>query len=242
MRTLRPLSLLTLLMAIPAFAQQPDIVWLTDRFEYHGSGCSPREAASTGQPVIYVVTAGNEFSVIYTDLGTRFHESRRNPGTQRSACRFVMPAKVKPKSFVSQVTQTTLLFGLVKTAGVEIKIEADTNFVRRLPNGGYPEGQLKKTMSKAKVIYPADQAIDEPLNALQTVMRTKFQRRNDEADDSFNRFCKRASPTGEMDYLSDVVIKVTNTSPGASFAIGVDGQDVSYTTALAFDACDPRNP
>lgn len=227
-------------------SQAQDVEWLTDQLKYRGVGCDPR---SPDGAEIYVVTAGNEFSVLYTNLGRRFRDVIRRPGTAVSGCQFTLPAEVPPGYFLSDVMQTTFIYGLTKSKGVSIRIQAGADFIKVLPTNPTERQNLRAGILANEAFFPANKAVDAPLETLTTQTRSRIRHPNrrpatgPEADPQkiYERFCKR-NRTRRMHYVSDVRVVVNKTRENGVFDMGIDGQDVSYSAQFGFQNCNTVEP
>lgn len=227
MRTLQAAALILTSVAATQAQAGNKLTWRADLLQARGLGCqftdTPERPADA-----HVITAGNEFSVVFSKLGEIF---RRDGGPRKmvSICRFVLPAEVDERWFVAGIQQT-LIYGVVKTKNVSARIGAKTNFARRKVGGESDERDLKRNLAVAEIEFEKDKAIHRTLEAS---VQPELRFEND--DDMYARFCERENRF--LNFHSDIGIWITRFTPNADISIAVDGLDVRYDMKLETKDC-----
>lgn len=220
---------LTSRFAQPATAS--DVLWHPELLDSQGVGCKFNSSADGGADA-FVITNGDTVSFIFTRLGETFRDGRR-PNVSVSPCRLVLPLEVMQGQRVDEINQT-LTYGIVKSEGVQARLDFISNFARRQPNGKSRPSDLNENMASTTVVFPANQIFNEPLAILsQPVSRT----REDQRPDSPNkRFCNKERPR-LLNYHSDILVRVNKMREDATISFAVDGLDLKYEMGLKIRTC-----
>lgn len=112
-------SLFGVLLASSAYAQQV-IQWnYNNSASAGGTGCN----ASDTQ----FISAGNEISVIFSNLGVELTGYAGGAKTALKNCRIIIPTKVRTGYYLGKLTQT-MTYGYNRTSGTDGKVVASTEF------------------------------------------------------------------------------------------------------------------
>lgn len=228
-RFIRAFAPLAALLVTPsAFAQ--DVVWRPELIQAQGVGCRFGTSSDPNQDA-FVLANGDSISFVFTKLGEAYRNGR---GTMTvSPCRIILPLEVAAGAWIEEISQT-LTYGIVKSAGIQARLDFISNFARRLPNGRSNPGDLKENMASAAAVFPAPQIFNEPMALLpQPLTRIGENNRN---DSPHRRFCNRER--GRLfNYHSDIMVRVNKLKPNATIAFAVDGLDLKYEMKLKVRRC-----
>jgi len=217
------------LAALPAFADP--LSFDVDAVEEQGVGCRFRDTAR-GPADAFLIANGNEITAIFTQLGSTFRNNRRT-GELQSGCNYRIPGVLEPGFFISGIEQT-VTYGLVKTAGVGVRIQGTTNYARRLPNGQSHPADVMRNLASAEATFLPREILNIPLQTLTPLpVRT---RRGQAGDNGFNRFCARNRPRA-IDSLAGLRIRVDKRRPDAQVTVSIDGLDVRYAVGVTLESC-----
>ncbi|MEY4065918.1 MAG: hypothetical protein RIR26_2126 [Pseudomonadota bacterium] len=212
-----------------AFGQ--DILWRPDLLQSQGVGCRFGNSTDPNQDA-FVTANGDSVSFVFTRLGETFRR-RRDPDISVSPCRIVLPLEVDAGAWVSEISQT-LTYGIVKSKGVQARLDFIGNFARRLPNGRSKPDDLNENMATATAFFPAQQVINEPLAFLpQPLTRIGEDNRN---NSPHKRFCNKQRDR-LFNYHSDIFIRINKKNPDADISLAVDGLDLKYEMKLKVNRC-----
>lgn len=210
------------LLTVASIASAQGIAWHPERLTASGSGCKFSNSPNRQQDA-WVVTAGEEVSIVYSALGSVFR-GRRN-GVLASTCNLFLPADISPGYFVSQVEQK-FIYGISKQVGVEATINAVSNFARVTPNGMTRASDLNKTLATASIVFPMAQEINIAVG--ESAMVPIRVRNDGDALGVYARFCARKRPK-EMVFHSVMRILLRRQSQDAAVVVAIDGQDLKFT-------------
>lgn len=214
-----------------AFAQADPIAWNVDAVRSNGVGC--RFVDGPDAPAdAFLIANGTQVTAIFTRLGAAFRDDPRT-GESRSECAYRFPGRLEPGYFVSTLEQT-ITYGLVKTAGVGVRLAATTNFARRLPNGRSRPNDLMKNLAAASTSFAVGKVINQPLGVL-TAQPVRVKK-GAAGDNGWSRFCERGR-LGDFDALQSLLIGVDRRSPDAQATISIDGLDVRYVVNAGVEPC-----
>ena len=225
------LFLLALSGAQEAWAQEA-VTFQPDSVVSEGVGCRFTDTANRPRDA-FIITAGNQISVVFTQLGSVFRQNRRT-GQMQSGCRIVLPASLAAGYYVSQLDET-LTYGVVKTTGVAAELRTTSNFARRRPDGQSNPADLMRNFVGSLTTFPASQDLNEPLATItQPITRVG---RDNQANSPYQRFCAR-DRARQVNFVSGIQIRVDQNDPSASISISVDGLDLKYMVNTQASACN----
>ena len=130
-------SLLGALFAGSLVAQTRVVEWnYNNRASALGTGCSRGDTD--------FIAAGNEISVIFSNLGVDLSGYAGGKKAARKACRIIIPTKVKAGYYLGKLVQT-VTYGYNRTAGTDGKVQVSAQFynqragsiLRKVPSPGY---------------------------------------------------------------------------------------------------------
>jgi hypothetical protein len=210
-------------------------VWHPERLTSGGSGCRFSNAPNRQQDA-WVVTAGEEVSIVYTALGSVFKD-RRN-GVLASTCNLFLPAEISPGYYVNQVDQK-FIYGISKQVGVEATINAVSNFARVLPNGQPKASDLNKTLAVAAMVFPM--SLETNVAVGESAMVPVRVGNDGDASGVYGRFCTRKRPK-EMVFHSVMRILLRRQNQDAAVAVAIDGQDLKFSMRNRVAPCPTSIP
>ncbi len=219
--------------AFPSLARAEGIVWHPERLVAQGVGCSFSNAPGRPQDA-WVVTAGDEISIVYSSLGSVFR-NRRN-GIQSSGCNLLIPVEITPGFYIASVEQR-FFYGIAKQVGVDVSISAVSNFARVSPRGEMAPADMRKTMSSAQVNFSSKDEVNVALG--EAVMAPVRVRNDGDADGLYARLCARKRPK-ELLFHSVVRILTRRDNPNAEVSVAVDGQDLKFDMVNRVAPCPGR--
>lgn len=224
-------SAFSLVALAPTAVYAEPLVWNVDAVEAQGAGCRFADSAA-GPADAFLIANGSDVTAVFTSLGAVFQNDGRT-GQLTSSCRYRIPGTLETGLFLSRIDQT-VTYGLVKTAGVGVRILGTTNFARRLPNGRSMPSDLMKNLAQAQAVFPVHATLNEPLaNLIPQPVRV---RRGEQGDNGFTRFC--AGGRGRaIDALASLQIALDKKTPDAQVTVSIDGLDVRYMVGVALDTC-----
>lgn len=223
------LSLFASFISLTAVAQE--VLWRPELLQAQGVGCRFGSSTDPNQDA-FVIANGDTVSFVFTRLGESFRRTR-NPDVSVSPCRIVLPLEVDAGAWVSEISQT-LTYGIVKSKGVQARLDFIGNFARRLPNGRSQPNDLNENMANATAFFPAHQIINEPLAFLpQPLTRIGEDNRN---NSPHKRFCNKQRDR-LFNYHSDIFVRINKKNPDADISLAVDGLDLRYEMKLKVKRC-----
>ena len=92
-----------------------------------GSGCNKRPGQQGDTDFI---SAGNEVSVIFSQLGVELTGHSGGKRAAKKTCRIIIPTKVRAGYYIGELNQT-LTYGYERNRGTEGKVAAVSKFYRR---------------------------------------------------------------------------------------------------------------
>lgn len=208
-----------------------DVLWRPELLQAQGVGCRFGTSTDPNQDA-FVIANGDMVSFVFTKLGETYRDAKK-PNTSVSPCRIVLPMEVGQGQRIEEISQT-LTYGIVKSAGIQARLEFFSNFARRLPNGRSQPADLNLNMASASAFFPANQIFNEPLAILpQPVSRIPEDER---PGSPHKRFCNRER-TRLFNYHSDIFVKVNKIKENATISFAIDGLDLKYEMNLKVRQC-----
>lgn len=215
-------------------ARAQEIIWNTAGVVSEGVGCHFAPNGSVPQDA-WAVSAGNQLSIVYSNLGKEFKNLRRK-GIAVSACKVSIPAKLPVGLFISAVDQS-ILYGLVKTPGVSARIDAISFFARRQLNGKSHPHDIENHLAGASKTFNGNDAVSVPLEELKP---GKVRISRDPSPKShWSRFC-RQNRNENINFDAFTTITIDKANPNAEISISVDGHDVSVVVKSEPANCEQR--
>lgn len=225
-------SALTLLAPLCASAQ--GISWNLEKIRWAGNGCQFADGPNRAQDA-WVVIAGEEVSIVYSNLGGEF-VNRRN-SDQRSGCNLAIPIEIPRDQYVGSISQK-FSYGVAKQKGVSASILAQTNFLRlRSANPRDPQsGDMQMGVAQAYLQFPADREMN--IASEEATIAPIHVRRDNNPAGPFMRFCNLRTETSML-YQSTIMVEVKRRQGDAQISIAVDGQDLKFSSEYQILPC-PR--
>lgn len=212
-------------------AEANDVLWRPEMLQSQGVGCRFGSSSDPNQNA-FVIASGDSVSFVFTQLGQEFRDGR-NPNVDISPCKIIVPLEVSPGSWIEEISQT-LTYGIVKTRGIQARLDFKSNFARRMPNGRSNAADLNENMASAMAFFPAPQIINDPMVVLpQPLARIGENNRN---NSPHRRFCNRER-SRLFNYHSDIIVRVNKLKPDASIAFAIDGLDLKYELKMKVNRC-----
>ncbi|NBW81580.1 hypothetical protein EBR21_07485 [bacterium] len=212
-----------------AFAQST--VWHPELLQSQGLGCRFGSSTDPNQNA-FVITNGDMVSFVFTKLGEDYRDGRK-PNVSISPCRIVLPIEVEQGKRIEEISQT-LTYGIVKSQGIQARLDFMSNFARRQPNGKSNPGDLNLNMATASAVFPANQIFNEPLLIMpQPVARVP---EDDRPGSPHKRFCNRER-SRMFNYHSDIFVRLNKLKENATISFAIDGLDLKYEMGLNIRNC-----
>jgi hypothetical protein len=212
-------------------AHANEAIWRTELLQAQGVGCRFGTSSDPNQDA-FVITSGDMVSFVFTKLGETFRDGK-NPNVSISPCRIVLPLEVNAGQRIEEIGQT-LTYGIVKSKGIQARLDFISNFARRQNNGRSVPADLNQNMATASAVFPANQIFNEPLSILpQPVARVPEDERQ---GSPHKRFCNRER-SRMFNYHSDIFVRLNKIREGATISFAVDGLDLKYEMNLRIRNC-----
>ncbi|MFZ9521079.1 MAG: hypothetical protein ACO3A4_11445 [Silvanigrellaceae bacterium] len=206
-------------------------IWHPEMLASKGIGCRFGSSSDPNQNA-FVITNGDMVSFVFTALGEEYRNARKS-NVSISPCQIVLPIEVEQGKRIEEINQT-LTYGIVKSQGIQARLDFMSNFARRQPNGKSNPGDLNLNMASASAVFPANQIFNEPLLIMpQPVARVPEDER---PGTPHKRFCNRER-SRMFNYHSDIFVRLNKLRENATISFAVDGLDLKYEMGLNLRKC-----
>ncbi|MEN9827297.1 MAG: hypothetical protein RI953_3042 [Pseudomonadota bacterium] len=206
-------------------------VWHPELLQSKGVGCRFGNSSDPNQNAFFIAN-GDMVSFVFTKLGEEYRDARK-PNVSISPCQIVLPIEVEQGKRIEEISQT-LTYGIVKSQGIQARLDFMSNFARRQPNGRSNPGDLNLNMATASAVFPAHQIINEPLLIMpQPVARVPEDER---PGSPHKRFCNRER-SRMFNYHSDIFVRLNKLKENATISFAIDGLDLKYEMGLNIRKC-----
>lgn len=206
----------------------PRVAW--KQLRKLGAGACKFEADAAGPADAFVITNGQDISIVFTRLGT---ETKLGPQGMRrwSRCNFTVPVEPPAGTYITGWHQS-LQYGVVKPAGVAAGLGMEAR-LDLLPGGLLPLPGIEQR-------FPRDAALNNPLGVAEATDLTL-----DPANRPLHKQWRRQSCAKNRDrdvsFVGTAYTWTERTRPNAPPVIlAVDGVDARFDIGATVATCPPN--
>lgn len=173
-----------------------------------GTGCTAQDT--------FFISAGDEVSIIFSNLGVELDGYQQGELEQRKFCRIKIPASIKPGYYLKDLS-SSLLYGLVRSRGATAEVELQYRF---LGAKYFRSQKYLKNRRKSDNIPIAELRDKRPIRNQQRCARRGFR----------SIMLARATVMASRDTVEDGVV------------VHLDGLSLRLNARASMFACRTLNP